>query len=240
MAGQDGIVYLLTNESMPNFVRLDFTQKDDVAERVQRLNKGSVPMPFSLYFAARVPDCLQLERTLHLIFGERRMPRNREFFKINPDLLRAVIELAATDRVELSDKELAITSDDRLAMNQMAKRQDALEFRAIGLEPSTVLGFAMDKSIFCTVNQNGKVTFDGREMSPADAALEAVRSIGFTWNKVSSGRNYWLKRGDMYSDELAAGSTKIRENVAEQLNLDPQDDDSPVLVIRRREPANSR
>jgi hypothetical protein len=87
-----GIVYILTNEAMPSYVKLGLTRQSDVAERVRGLDNTSIPVPFECYFAAEVPDCGKLERTLHFVFGEKRARRNREFFIIDPDLAKAIID----------------------------------------------------------------------------------------------------------------------------------------------------
>src|SRR5690242_17526452 len=108
-----GIVYILTNEAMPGYVKIGLTQQNDVGERVRQLDNTSLPMPFECYFAAHVPDCRKVERTLHFVFGERRARRNREFFTIEPDLAKAIIELVAIDQVKLSDAEQAIDKTER-------------------------------------------------------------------------------------------------------------------------------
>ena len=42
---------------MPGFVKIGLTQQDDVASRIRQLDNTSIPMPFELFFAAKVPDC---------------------------------------------------------------------------------------------------------------------------------------------------------------------------------------
>jgi hypothetical protein len=87
----EGFVYLLRNEAMPGFVKIGLTELS-VEQRIRQLNNTSVPLPFEEYFAARVPDCQALERTLHCVFGEKRVNPNREFFRIDPDLAKGLCQ----------------------------------------------------------------------------------------------------------------------------------------------------
>lgn len=76
------IVYVLTNEAMPNIVEIGRTT-DSVESRVSSLSGHSgVPLPFECYFAAEVQDCVKLEKTLHQLFAEYRLNPKREFFKV--------------------------------------------------------------------------------------------------------------------------------------------------------------
>ena len=77
---------------MPGYVKIGMSEQDDVGVRVRQLDNTSAPLPFEVHYAARVPDCRKVERTLHFVFGEHRRRSNREFFTIDPDLAKAVIE----------------------------------------------------------------------------------------------------------------------------------------------------
>jgi hypothetical protein len=91
----EGYVYILTNAAMPGYIKIGLTQRDEVADRVRQLDNTSTPLPFEVYYAAKVPDCRKLERTLHFVFGERRARLSREFFSTDLDLAKAIIELVA-------------------------------------------------------------------------------------------------------------------------------------------------
>ena len=202
-ASEKGIVYILTNAAMPGYVKIGLTRNNDVALRVRQLDTTGVPLPFEVYFAANVPDCNTLERTLHFVFGEGRARKNREFFKINPDLAKAIIELVATDPIEYSDEEQAIDVGERQEIETAKKRREVRTFSVLGLQPGAMLTFTKDSSITCTVIGNRKVIFEGEEMSPSAAALKAVHSLGYTWPAVS-GMAYWAYNGIRLSDLTSA------------------------------------
>jgi len=85
-----GYIYLLCNESMPGLVKIGRTQRD-LDTRLRELNTTGVPSPFYLFAAIRTADCCEVERALHKAFGDKRVSKNREFFRVDPrDLLPLV------------------------------------------------------------------------------------------------------------------------------------------------------
>jgi hypothetical protein len=194
-----GIVYILTNEAMPGYVKIGLTQQNDVGERVRQLDNTSLPMPFECYFAAHVPDCRKVERTLHFVFGERRARRNREFFTIDPDLAKAIIELVAIDQVKLSDAEQAIDKAERQDIEQERKRREVRTFTSMNIPIGSTLTFVKDETITCTVSAARKVRFRGEEMSPSAAALIVIQEMGYDWPAIS-GMGYWAYQGIKIGD----------------------------------------
>ena len=142
-----GIVYVLTNVAMPGYVKIGLTRQDDVGERVRQLDNTSIPVPFECYFAAHVPDCGRLERTLHFVFGEKRARRNREFFTIDPDLAKAIIELVADTRVSVSDAEQSIDSTEGHEIEQMRRRREVRTFTSLSVPIGAILTFTKDPTI---------------------------------------------------------------------------------------------
>jgi T5orf172 domain len=201
-----GIVYIFTNEAMAGFVKIGLTQSNDVAARLAQLDTTAVPLPFQCHFAARVPDCRKLERTLHFVFGEKRARLRREFFKVDPDLVKAIIELVAISVVTPSEREQGITQTEKLAIAETKKRAENLTFDLIGLKPGIILTFAKDPSVTCEIVSNRKVLFEGQEVFLSRAALIAVNKMGYDWPSVR-GWDYWLYNGQRLSD-IALGSSE--------------------------------
>jgi hypothetical protein len=194
-----GIVYILTNAAMPGYVKIGLTQQDDVGDRVRQLDNTSIPVPFECYFAAHVPDCRKIERTLHFVFGERRARRNREFFTIDPDLAKAIIELVAVDEVALSDAEQSIDTVERQEIDQLRKRREIRTFSSMDIPVGSTLTFIKDDTITCTVSGSRKVNFRGQELSPSAAALIVIHEMGYDWPAIS-GMGYWAYQGIKIGD----------------------------------------
>lgn len=212
----EGIVYVLTNAAMPGYVKIGLTRLNDVGDRVKQLDTTAVPVPFECYFAARVPDCAKLERTLHFVFGEKRTRRNREFFTIDPDLAKAIIELVALSPVTVSDEEQAIDPGERHEIEDLQRRREVRTFPGMGIPMGSTLTFTKDRSISCTVVKPRKVLFDGEEMSPSTAALRVVHRLGYNWRAVS-GMDYWEYDGVRLS---RLGETPDDEDGDERLSRD--------------------
>ncbi|PIY84801.1 hypothetical protein COY76_04980, partial [bacterium CG_4_10_14_0_8_um_filter_33_57] len=94
------IVYILKNESMPEYVKIGFTH-GDVKERLRQLDRTGVPLPFEVYYAATVEDAEREEKWLHSIFADRRARDSREFFKMNPEYAALALK-----RVEISETKI--------------------------------------------------------------------------------------------------------------------------------------
>jgi hypothetical protein len=78
------IIYILTNQSMPEYIKIGFTH-GDVNERIKQLDRTGTPLPFEVYYAATVENAEKEEKWLHSIFADRRARDSREFFKMNPE-----------------------------------------------------------------------------------------------------------------------------------------------------------
>jgi hypothetical protein len=87
-----GIVYVLTNEAMPNMVKIGRTSGEGVERRVAELSRATgVPLPFKVAVARTVHDACVVERALHIAFGPDRINPAREFFSIAPERAIAII-----------------------------------------------------------------------------------------------------------------------------------------------------
>lgn len=113
-----GIVYLLTNPVMPGLVKIGMTTQEDIDRRMKELYTTGVPVPFECQFACRVKkgDCGKIEKALHAAFAPQRINANREFFRIQVEQAKAILELfhhedVTEDVVVEIDNDL--TDDDR-------------------------------------------------------------------------------------------------------------------------------
>lgn len=235
MSGQEGTAFILTNDAMPGFARVEFTTKDDVANKIRKINGSDLPIPFRLYFAAKVNDCGLLDRNLHYLFADHCDTRTSSFFRINPDLLRAAIELAATAVVKFTDEELGIAPEMRARMEQIRATHDASRFGAFSAQADSVLHFSKDTTITCTVLGNGLVQYDGDAITPAEATLRALQQIGFDWAEVSA-TDYWVQQEVHPSDASGiAGTAPTFGDGMGNLKIARNDaDDSPVMFIRNK------
>lgn len=90
--GQGGIIYVLTNDAMPNMIKIGRTSGEGVERRVAELSRATgIPLPFKVAVARAVQDARTFERALHIAFGPDRVNPAREFFSIAPERAIAII-----------------------------------------------------------------------------------------------------------------------------------------------------
>ena len=90
-----GWVYILTNEALPGMVKIGLTTRTPT-ERAGELTAASgVPLPFVVAWARAVSDCAYVEAAVHRMLDDRRVSGKREFFRVDPQTARQVIEAAA-------------------------------------------------------------------------------------------------------------------------------------------------
>lgn len=192
------IVYVLTNEAMPGLTKIGCTT-DDLAGRIRALYGTGVPLPFELFYACEVSNCRFVEGQLHDAFGDHRVSKNREFFRIAPERIKAALLIAAGREVRLQDNQIFETPEAKSEV-EAAKRRSRFQFSMVGIEPGTELELERDLSIVCkTIDDKNKVEFRGDVTSLSDAALQAIRSLGYEWPAVS-GPWEWTYRGKRLDD----------------------------------------
>jgi hypothetical protein len=182
------IVYILTNEAMPGYIKIGRTSTS-VEQRMRELDKTSTPLPFQCYYAARVEDDQKLERTLHAAFGDHRVRSSREFFRLDPYKARVVIELLALEDVTPRDDVFEDAESE--AAVQKATRSGRYSFSENEIPIGATLEYVSDRSITCTVNDDNNVTFGSQIVSPSRAAVLANLQRGGTANAIS-GTISWL------------------------------------------------
>lgn len=195
-----GIVYLLTNPVMPGLVKIGMTAQKDIEKRMRELYTTGVPVPFECQFACKVNkgDCAKIEKALHAAFAPQRVNANREFFRIQVEQAKAILELFHHTDVteEVSDEiENDLTDDDKAATKKARLHRPPLNFFEMGMKKGDVLQWKDDPSITLSVYTDRTVIFEGKEM-----AISAVtRDLkGSKWY-VAPG-SYWLYNERLLSD----------------------------------------
>jgi hypothetical protein len=194
------IVYVLTNEAMPGLVKIGCTQ-GDLATRVRSLFQTGVPLPFEVFYACEVEDCKFVEKQMHDAFGDHRVSKSREFFRIAPERVKAALLIGAKAEIKTGEEifenlpETTETASEVKAEVEAAKRRGRFKFSMIGMKPGTDLQLEKDTSITCKpVDENNHVEYLGEVLSVSRAALKAVNSLGYEWDVVS-GPWEWTYQG---------------------------------------------
>lgn len=194
------IVYILTNESMPDTIKIGIT--DNLERRIKELDNTSTPLPFECYYAVEVENASAIEKKIHTGLDDKRIRHNREFFNATPESAKAILEIAEEmGGKNVTPKEvIAETDQDKQALSEAKKRRGRIDyFGILGIEKGTILTFSKDKSITCIVSENGKVIFKDKETTLSGSALEITNEMGYDWGQVQ-GSGYWCYNGKTLRD----------------------------------------
>lgn len=170
----EGIVYVLTHDAMPGYCKIGRT--GNLPERLRSLSNSSIPGPFNCYYAAKVVDMETVERSIHEVFGDKRVHKNREFFTVDPYRVKVALQMVAI--VEVNDSGVAEQEDVEAAkkVDEVRERRDRFNFNEVAITAGTVLTFIDQPDITCTVvNQRpAQVEFNGEVTSLSRSAQEVL------------------------------------------------------------------
>lgn len=192
------IVYVLINETMPGLIKIGITNSD-LAGRIRGLYSTGVPLPFELFYACEVESAAFVEKQLHDAFDDHRVSKSREFFRLAPERAKAALLLAAKREIRLDEGQVFETAELRNEV-EVARRRSRFRLSLIGITPGTDLQLQKDPSVVCkTVDEINQVDFNGDITSLSNAALQAVRDLGYDWTS-AAGSWEWTYQGKRLDD----------------------------------------
>lgn len=190
-AENEGIVYVLRNPAMPDYVNIGRT--NDLPRRMNDLDHTTVPVPFECVYAARVADMNAWEATLHVVFADERINARREFFSAS--VIPGVVRILNTAQLEnvTATAPVVSGSDEEDARARIARR-DRFDFELLDIDLDEVLVFVQDESITCRVvsQKPPRVDFRGETVTLSNAT---ARALGRDSSQGLQGPLYW-KYGD--------------------------------------------
>lgn len=167
---EQGIVYVLTNPSMPGIVKIGMTERSEMDSRLRELYTTGVPLPFDCKFACKVnkSECGKIEKALHTAFAPQRVNANREFFRILPEQAIAILELFKHEDVTeevVQEIENDLTPEDKAAQEKSRSKRPPLDFLEMGLQVGDTLIWKDDPTISVHILSARKVEYKGEECS---------------------------------------------------------------------------
>ena len=182
------IVYVLTNPSIPDIVKIGMTT--DLTTRMRSLYNSSVPVPFECYFACTVNDMGFVEKQLHDGFDDFRVNPRREFFRIDPERVVSILKMVmiedVTPKGDIVEDEI-----DQRSLDKEKKVRGRFNFDMINVPVGSILTFVKDPTITSTVVDKHKIKFEDEVHSLSSSTLKIVHRMGYTWKQVS-GPTYWM------------------------------------------------
>ena len=195
------IVYILTNESMPDIIKIGIT--DNLSKRIRDLDKTSTPLPFECFYAVEVDEnALDIEKRLHETFDDKRVRQNREFFNCPPEQAKSALRIAEKmGGRDVTPKETVFeTEQDKQALDAAKKKKGRVDyFGILGINVGENLTFSKDHSLTCEVRENGKVLFREELTTLSGSALTLLSGMGYKLQQ-ARGAGYWCYKGTTLLD----------------------------------------
>jgi len=186
-------VYVLTNQAMPGLIKVGITGAEDVETRMKSLDQSGVPLPFECYYAAEVEDAQAVEKAIHAAFDELRVRRGREFFELDPNKAKVIIELLAVRDVTPRD-DVVSSVDDTEALMKRKGRIGFFRFSQAEVPVGATLTFSRDESQTATVLDDRSIKFREHQTSLGNSATDIMRDLGFNGERYH-GTPLWLYDG---------------------------------------------
>lgn len=189
------IVYILTNECMPDTIKIGVT--DVLEQRVKQLDNSSVALPFQCYYAVEVDNASVIEKKLHEGLDDCRIRQNREFFNTTPEQAKSLLDIVEV----MGGKNVTPTIDivespqDHEALKRARKNRERFNFQILGIDVGTSLEFRKDVTITCEVVDDTQVQFRDEVMSLSKSADIVLREMGYEWTSVR-GTIWWCLNGE--------------------------------------------
>lgn len=180
----DNIIYILINEAMPGYVKIGKTT--DLEQRVRDLSRASgVPLPFEVFYAAKVRDMHAAEKLIHDAFDDHRVAPNREFFKIAPERAVAALKLAEIENIT-PHQDYVDSPEEQRALDKARKNRAKFNFEMVKIPVGSILTFTRNPEITCKVIDDTQIEYAGEIKSLSEAAKLA---LGIDYNV--AGTLYW-------------------------------------------------
>jgi hypothetical protein len=187
-----GIIYLLTNPSMPGLVKIGMSTQDDVQSRMTQLYTTGVPVPFDCAYAAQVNDPVKVEKVLHNAFAPQRLNPRREFFEIEVGQAIGIIKLVEIENVtpQINAQKSTISEVELEAGEQLAKKRPKMNYAQMNIPIGSEIVCKTNGDVAIIASEK-TVTFRGEEMSLTAATRLA---LGNDYNIGPS--PYWTYNGE--------------------------------------------
>ena len=184
------IIYILTNPVIPDLVKIGRT--NNLEERVRSLSSHSgVPVPFEVYHACTVSDAVEAENKIQYAFGDHRINPKREFFRINPERVIAILQLIEVENVT-PDDDFVDDPIEQQSLNKERNRRQNFNFNLLGIPVGAILHFVRDENITAKVVDDRRVEFEGEVTSLSQATIIILnRDFGWKASRAPA-RDFWV------------------------------------------------
>ncbi len=205
-----GVIYILTNPSFPQYVKIGYAS--DLQRRLRELNRSeALPYAFRAYATYDVDHKLtdkalhelidQLNPDLRTIETFNGQKRTKEFFEMAPEDAYAILEAIArisgtSDRLHrVTPTGEQIEEEREAEETREASRKPPFRFSMVGLKPGDRVAFTGDSEKIATVVDDRRVEYEGVTTS-LSALAEQLTGSGHAMQ----GPLYFTYEGETLAD----------------------------------------
>ena len=87
-----GIIYVLSNQNMPDLVKIGCSTADYPGQYIAGLYTQGVPTPFECIKAVRVDNEVSVEKAIHIAFEPSRVSPDRSFFRLKAEQIMVLLD----------------------------------------------------------------------------------------------------------------------------------------------------
>ena len=212
MSDKTGVIYILTNPSFPEYVKIGYA--DDIDKRLKQLNRSEcIPFAFRVYATYEVSSRLsdlkihsiidKLNPNLRSVESFNGKQRIREFYAMSPEDAYSILE-AIAEIHNCSDKlKLAKPNEEEQKAEETAKdidtesieRASNFSFSKCQIPIGAKIEFCDNPSITAIVVSEKKVEYNGETMY-----LTALAKLLTGVNYAIAGPRYFKYKGEFLND----------------------------------------
>ena len=184
-------MYVLTNEAMPDFIKIGITSGNsaaDVQTRMRQLDNTSIPLAFNCEYAAVINDYQRVEQALLTAFEDKRV-RNREFLQNTaPHRIKALLKLH--EICEVTPEQANVDAISSSAESLPRRRAENFRFHMAQVPIGATLSWGDNPEIQCRVINERQVEHEGNTTT-----ISALAKDLKGWPS-ARGTLYWLYEGE--------------------------------------------
>lgn len=210
MSQKQGVIYILTNPSFPEYVKIGYA--DDLEKRLKQLNRSeTIPFAFRVYavyaVTSRLTD-LELHRLIDQLNPELRAidtfngkSRVKEFYAMTAEdaygLLECIAKISGTeDRLRRLTPEGHELEDEEIAEDvREISRRGPFRFSACNIPVGSELVYIEDESVRVTVVDDRRIRYNG-ELTSLSALAQRLKRL----NHSIQGTLWFTYKGEKLTD----------------------------------------
>lgn len=212
MAEKSGVIYILTNPSFPEYVKIGYA--DDIDKRLRQLNRSEcIPFAFRVYATYEVSSRLsdlkihsiidKLNPNLRSVESFDGKQRVREFYAMSPEDAYSILEAIAEIHGCADKLKLTTPNDDEKQAEEMAKEIDTesaerasnFSFSKCQIPAGSKIEYGDNPAITATVVDDRNVEYNGETMS-----MTALAKLLSGKKYAIAGPKYFMYKGEWLND----------------------------------------